>query len=62
MQNFVFDVVNSGRIQALIGILVARAVTQEDVLESLGKRLSESFFTTMRLCRFWSNEFSTDTT
>lgn len=39
MQNIVLDVVKGGRIQALIGRLVAHAVMQEEVLDSLGKFL-----------------------
>lgn len=43
MKNVVVEVVKGGRIQALIGRLAARAVSQEDVLYSLDKRLSEKF-------------------
>lgn len=44
IQKFVFNVVKGGRNQALIDRLVVRAVNQEDVLDSIGKRLSETFF------------------
>lgn len=39
----VFDFGKGGRIRYLIGRLAAREVTQEKVLYSLGKRLSETF-------------------
>lgn len=44
IQNLVVEAVKDGRMQALIGRLSARAVTQEGVLEIIGKRLSETFF------------------
>lgn len=40
MKNVIVEVVKGGRIRALIGRLAARAVTKDEVLENLGKRLS----------------------
>lgn len=48
MQNIVVKGVEGGRIQALIGKFSARVVTQEDVIFSLGTRLSAKFSLNLR--------------
>lgn len=42
-QNVIIDVEKGGRIHAFISRFAARALTQENVLDSLGNRLSETF-------------------
>lgn len=44
MLNVVVEVVKGGLIKALTGRLAAREVNQEELLDSLCKRLSEKFF------------------